>query len=55
MIDGKLVLTVRRVLLFYLNKHLRLDYLAFDPKPANDPLVVVNREEFDSAIEAARF
>lgn len=55
MTNGRLILTVRRALLFYLNKHLRLDYVAFDPRPANNPLIVVNRNEFDSAIEAARF
>jgi hypothetical protein len=55
MIDGRLVLSVRRALLFYLNKQWRLDYLAFDDKPKNNPLVVVNRDEFDAAIKAASF
>ena len=55
MSDEKLVLTVRRALLFYLNKQWRLDYFSFDEKPANNPLVVVNRQEFDDAIKAASF
>jgi hypothetical protein len=55
MTDGRLVLSVRRALLFYLNKHLRLDYVAFDSRPANNPLIVVNRDEFDEAIRAASF
>lgn len=55
MIDGRLVLSVRRALLFYLNKQWRLDYLAFDDRPKNNPLVVVNRNEFDAAIKAASF
>ena len=53
--DGRLVLPVRTALLFYLNKQWRLDYFAFDDKPANNPLVVVNRDEFDAAIKAASF
>jgi hypothetical protein len=55
MTDGRLVLSVRRALLFYLNKQWRLDYSAFDVTPKNNPLVVVNRDEFEAAIKAASF
>lgn len=55
MTDGRLVLSIRRALLFYLNKHLRLDMIKYDPTPGNNPLVVANRAEFDQAIQRASF
>lgn len=55
MADGELVLSMRRALLFYLNKHLRLDLARYDPRPANNPLVVKNRQHFDEAIQLASF
>lgn len=55
MSEGKLSLSVRRALLFYLNKHLRLDLIQYDPRPASNPLVVKNRREFDEAMRLASF
>lgn len=55
MSEGILILSMRRALLFYLNKHLRLDLVQYDPRPANNPLVVKNRQRFDEAMEIASF
>jgi predicted DNA-binding transcriptional regulator YafY len=55
MSDGRLILSMRRALLFYLNKHLRLDLVRHDPRPANNPLVVKNRQRFDEAMQLASF
>ena len=55
MADGKLRLSIRRALLFYLNKHLRLDFIKYDPRPALNPIVVANRNEFDEAVQFASF
>ena len=55
MSDGRLILSMRRALLFYLNKHLRLDLVRYDPRPANNPLVVQNRQHFDEEMQLASF
>ncbi|WP_234196798.1 WYL domain-containing protein [Pseudacidovorax sp. NFM-22] len=50
MTDGKLVLSVRRALLFYFEKNLRLDTADIDGNPAATPLKIANYQEFKLAI-----
>jgi hypothetical protein len=54
MADGKLVLSIRRSLLFYFNKRLRLDFLKYDTDPQQNPLIVENKEELDEALKTNR-
>jgi hypothetical protein len=49
--DGRVVVPVRRAMLYYFSKRLRLDLGAGDPRET--PVVVSNREEFDSALSEA--
>lgn len=49
--DGRVVVTVRRAMLYYFSKRLRLDLSASDPRET--PVVVSNRAEFDSALSEA--
>lgn len=53
MIGGRLTLSVRRALLYYLEKHLRLDVPEAIGKPYESPIVVCNGEEFRAAIRNA--
>lgn len=53
MIDGKLSLSVRRALLYYLDKRLRLDVGEKLDKPHETPVVVANRTDFEKAIKEA--
>lgn len=46
MTDGRLVVPVRKALLYYFNKRLRLDVAGALDKPAETPIVVANRLEF---------
>jgi predicted DNA-binding transcriptional regulator YafY len=50
--DGRVALPVRRALLYYLKKRLRLD-VGHDT-PAERPVVVANRDEFEQAVASAR-
>lgn len=52
MTGERLDLPVRRALLYYLRKRLRLD--VSNDGPAETPVVVVNRAEFEKALAAAR-
>jgi hypothetical protein len=47
---GQLTLSVRRSLLYYLNKRLRLDVGQYLDNPAELPVVVVNGDEFRQAL-----
>lgn len=49
--NGRISLRVRRALLYYLRKRLRLDVMT--DSPAETPVVVANREAFDEALRAA--
>lgn len=49
---GQVALPVRRALLYYLKKRLRLD--VDHDAPTERPIIVANREEFESAVAAAR-
>ena len=51
MVDGRVVVPVRRAMLYYFSKRLRLDLATSDPKET--PVVVSNREEFDEALSEA--
>jgi predicted DNA-binding transcriptional regulator YafY len=49
--DGRVVVPVRRAMLYYFSRRLRLDLALSDPRET--PVVVSNREEFDSALSEA--
>ena len=51
MVDGRVVVPVRRAMLYYFSKRLRLDLASSDPRET--PVVVSNRGEFDSALSEA--
>jgi predicted DNA-binding transcriptional regulator YafY len=50
--NGQITLPVRRALLYYLKKRLRLDVP--DDSPSETPIVVANRVEFENALASAR-
>lgn len=50
--SGETTLSVRKALLYYLKKRLRLD-VAHD-SPAETPVIVANRQEFEDALASAR-
>ena len=51
MAKGRASLSVRRALLYYLEKRLRLDVK--DDSPAETPVVVANRGAFEEALASA--
>ncbi len=51
MADGRAVVPVRRAMLYYFSKRLRLDLTSSNPRET--PVVVSNRVEFDSALSEA--
>ncbi|VFU17384.1 helix-turn-helix transcriptional regulator [Methylocella tundrae] len=51
MMNGRVVVPVRHAMLYYFSKRLRLDLASSDPRET--PVVVSNREEFDSALSEA--
>ena len=51
MVGGRAVVPVRRAMLYYFSKRLRLDLASSDARET--PVVVANREEFDSALSKA--
>lgn len=51
MVDGRALVPVRRAMLYYFSKRLRLDLASSDPRET--PVVVSNRVEFDSALSEA--
>lgn len=52
--DGKIALRVRRALLYYLEKRLRLDVGERMDKPHETPIIVANRAAFEKAIHEAQ-
>lgn len=53
MVNGRLKLSVRRALLYYMDKRLRLDVGERLDKPHETPVVVANRPDFEKAIQDA--
>jgi hypothetical protein len=53
MIDGILTISVRRAMLYYFNKRLRLDAAPSLDEPHESPLVVKNRDDFIAALAGA--
>lgn len=51
MMNGRVVVPVRHAMLHYFSKRLRLDLATSDPREV--PVVVANREDFDSALSEA--
>ena len=49
--DGKSELRVRRALLYYLDKRLRLDVAEKQDRPKETPIVVANRKEYDAVLK----
>lgn len=54
MSGGESRLRVRRALLYYLNKRLRLDFDLAKDEPAENPLHLINREEFYREMKVAQ-
>lgn len=50
MVDGRATVSVRRAMLYYFDKRLRLDVARSSDRPAETPVVVSNRAEFDRAL-----
>jgi len=50
---GKVAVPVRRAMLYYFSKRLRLDVAAQFDNPSESPVVVKNRDEFDRALAEA--
>ena len=51
--DGEAVVPIRRALLYYFSKRLRLDVAERFDDPREAPVVVKNREAFDVALAEA--
>ena len=52
---GRSVLRVRRALLYYLNKRLRLDVAEQRDRPKETPVVVANRDEYVTALKKVSY
>ena len=50
MVDGKLSIPIRKALLFYFEKNLRLDVPDVEGNPAATPLKILNYEDFKIAM-----
>lgn len=50
MVDGRTTVSVRRAMLYYFNKRLRLDIAEYLDQPKETPVVVENGEEFKRAL-----
>jgi hypothetical protein len=48
--DGRIELRVRRALLYYLDKRLRLDVAEKQDRPKGTPIIVANRNEYDATL-----
>lgn len=53
MTDGRLLIPVRRALLYYFNKRLRLDVAEKTDEPKETPVILLNRAEFQRALKLA--
>jgi hypothetical protein len=53
--DGRCILRVRRALLYYLDKRLRLDVAEKQDRPKETPVVVANRAEYDAALKEVSY
>ncbi|GAW41517.1 hypothetical protein SH203_01925 [Brevundimonas sp. SH203] len=53
MTDGQVTIPVRRALLYYFNKRLRLDISDAVDRPSETPAVVKNRSAFHAALAEA--
>jgi WYL domain-containing protein len=53
--DGRCVLRVRRALLYYLDKRLRLDVAEKQDRPKETPVTVANRDEYDVAVREVSY
>ncbi|OIQ93607.1 hypothetical protein GALL_244550 [mine drainage metagenome] len=50
MTDGRIIVPVRRALLYYFNKRLRLDVAKHLDRPEETPVVIENREDYDNVL-----
>jgi len=53
--DGRCILRVRRALLYYLDKRLRLDVAEKQDRPKETPVVVANRAEYDASLKEVSY
>jgi len=51
--NGKAAISIRKALLYYFNKRLRLDVARLADSPGEAPVVVANKREFDAALQEA--
>ena len=51
--SGKVSVSVRKALLYYFQKRLRLDVCSERDKPHETPIIISNRAEFDAALAEA--
>lgn len=51
---GRVSVSIRQALLFYFNRHMRLDIQEYNPEPKQNPVVVLNRLDFSKALEVAK-
>ena len=53
MVDGRVAVPVRKALLYYFQRRLRLDVAETVDKPHETPVIVSNRAAFDAALAEA--
>jgi hypothetical protein len=53
--DGRCEMLIRRALLYYLDKRLRLDVAEKQDRPKETPIVVANREDYNAALKRAAY
>ncbi|MBX3521605.1 MAG: WYL domain-containing protein [Xanthobacteraceae bacterium] len=53
--DGRCELNIRRALLYYLDKRLRLDIAEKQDRPKETPVVVANRKEYDQELKSVSY
>ena len=55
MVDGQCELKVRRAMLYYLDKRLRLDVGQEQDRPKETPVVIANRKEYDTVLKKVKY
>jgi len=55
MSDGKAIVKVRRAMLYYFNKRLRLDVAERQDRPKETPVIVQNRNAYDRELKAVSY
>jgi hypothetical protein len=53
MTNGSVEFPLRKAMLYYFEKRMRLDPAVSSPRPQEAPLIIANRSEFDTALKEA--